>query len=76
MKTDSEFILSIFTEYGISIRDEKTLDNVEFENKGKVHEWRNYVSPLYQKEWKNLTYREKVIIYCEAYNQAEKEEWD
>ena len=52
------------------------LDNPEFENRKKVHDWRNYVPYEWVKEWDRLTEREKRIIAVMAETQADKEEWD
>lgn len=43
---------------------------------GKVHDWRNYVNSILQDEWKNLTFREKLLIFAAAEKQANNEEWD
>ncbi len=63
----------IFEDYGLPILNEIEPD---FTEKRRVHNWKNYVSTLYVTNWKYLTYREKVIIYCEAQKQADAEEWD
>jgi len=52
------------------------LDNPKFENKTRVHDWRNYVPDEWIKEWSSLTDREKKIIAVMAETQADKEEWD
>jgi len=71
-----QFVQAIFQDAGIKPMKRALLNKTEFENIGKVHDWRKYVSKLYQREWCNLTYREKVIIYCEAEYHASREEWD
>ena len=76
MKNDTAFVKTIFVDYGLPIMSDEELAKADFENRGKIHEWKNYVSELYVKEWHNLTYRERVIIYCEAQKQADREEWD
>ena len=52
------------------------LKNPEFDNAGKVHDWRNYVDDLYIENWDKLTEREKIIIATMADKQASAEEWD
>lgn len=54
----------------------KFLEEADFEHKGKVHEWKNYVDSTYIKMWHKLTYREKAMIYLEAKYQADREEWN
>jgi len=71
-----EFISAIFKAHDVSPRPESWLNNPEFEKADRIHDWRNHVSDIYKKEWKNLTYREKVIIYCEAEYEAHNEEWE
>lgn len=51
------------------------LDNPEFENRTKIHDWRNYVPDEWVKEWSSLTEREKMIIVVMAETQADNEEW-
>lgn len=52
------------------------LDNVNFQEGGKVHNWRNYVPFELQSAWEELTLRERQIIFVMACEQADKEEWD
>ena len=51
------------------------LDKPEFENRTRVHDWRNYVPDEWVKEWDSLTEREKRIVAVMAETQADKEEW-
>jgi hypothetical protein len=52
------------------------IDKPEFENKDKVHDWRNYVPYEWQNNWEQFTQRERQIIAVMAQTQADKEEWD
>lgn len=52
------------------------INNPDFKNKSKVHDWRNYVPFDWQKNWEQLTERERKIIFVMAEIQADKEEWD
>lgn len=52
------------------------LNNVDFSNKNKVHEWKNYIEDIYIRHWNELTDREKKIIYISCKEQADREEWD
>ena len=52
------------------------INNPDFENKSKVHDWRNYVPYDWQKNWEQFTERERQIIAVMAQSQADKEEWD
>ncbi len=71
-----KFTNAVFKEYGMPIKSDADLKDIDFKNKSRVHEWKNYVQDFYVKNWQDLTYRERVIIYCEAEYQADKEEWD
>lgn len=52
------------------------INNPDFENTSKVHDWRNYVPYEWQKNWKELTERERQIIVVMAQSEADQEEWD
>lgn len=56
--------------------DTSMLENPKFEEAGKVHDWRNHVPEEFEKEWDNLTLREKQIIHFMAEKEADREEWD
>ena len=47
-----------------------------FENTGRVHDWRNYVPDCWQKNWGRFTLDERRIIIIMAEIQAKNEEWD
>jgi DNA-binding CsgD family transcriptional regulator len=52
------------------------INNPDFKNAAKVHDWRNYVPCDWQKNWEQFTERERQIIAVMAQSQADKEEWD
>jgi len=52
------------------------IDRPDFDNKTKVHDWRNYVPYNWQTNWGQFTEREKKIIAVMAQMQADNEEWD
>jgi|LakMenEpi03Aug12_release.lakeMendotaPanAssembly.Ray.scaffolds.fasta_scaffold4876919_1 hypothetical protein len=52
------------------------IDNPKFEEAGKVCDWRNYVPYDWQKNWNELTTRERQIIAVMAQMRADNEEWD
>jgi len=52
------------------------INNPDFKNKSKVHDWRNYVPSDWQNNWEQFTKRERQIIAVMAQSQADKEEWD
>lgn len=52
------------------------IENPDFKNTSKVHDWRNYVPYDWQKNWEQFTERERQIIAVMAQSQADKEEWD
>ena len=52
------------------------INEPDFENKSKVHDWRNYVPYDWQNNWDCFTEQERQIIAVMANSQADKEEWD
>ena len=52
------------------------LNDPNFEQTTRVHDWRNYVPDEWQKDWGKFTDREKKIIAIMAEAQADSEEWD
>jgi hypothetical protein len=55
---------------------ESTLLNPKFDEKTKIHDWRNYVPLMIEAAWFDLTLRERALIYFLAKMQADYEEWD
>lgn len=56
--------------------DIEGIENVDFENTNKCHDWRNYVDSFISDNWKELTLREKALIKSMADSQSENENWD
>lgn len=52
------------------------IDNPDFKNAGKIHDWRNYVPYEWEKNWHLFTERERKIIAVMAEKRANAEEWD
>jgi hypothetical protein len=52
------------------------IENPDFENTTRVHDWRNYVPNDWQNNWEQFTDRERKIVAVMAQVQADKEEWD
>ena len=52
------------------------LDNPEFENAGKVHDWRNYIFEELKFIWPELSRENKMIAFMHAAYDADNEEWD
>lgn len=52
------------------------LFNPDFENAGRVHDWRNHVPEYLITHWCELTAREREIIACIAQEKANNEHWD
>lgn len=50
--------------------------NPNFNNKRRVHDWKNYVPYNWAKNWNEFTEREKKIIAILCDEQADREEWD
>lgn len=54
----------------------KEIDEPNFNNKDKVHDWKNYVPEDWIKNWEKFSYKEKQIIYILTQERADAEEWD
>lgn len=67
--------MNLFKEY-VEILSGININKPDFENKQKVHDWRNYVPYDWQKNWEEFTERERQIIAVMTQTQAENEEWD
>lgn len=52
------------------------INNPDFKNVSKTHDWRNYVPFNWQNNWEQLTERERKIIAVMSQMQADDEEWD
>jgi hypothetical protein len=51
-------------------------ENQDFEDVGKVHDWRNYAPEEIVNVWDKLTDREKKLIFIMCETMADREEWD
>lgn len=67
--------MELFTEYTY-ILSSIDINNPDFENTGRIHDWRNYVPYDWQKNWNHFSERERQIICVMAQMQADREEWD
>lgn len=47
-----------------------------FSNGEKIHDWRKYIDSDFVEHWKELTWREKGILFIQAQRRAADEEWD
>lgn len=52
------------------------LNNPDFENKSKVHDWRNYIPLDIQSIWLSLSEETRLIAAYMAERQADREDWD
>jgi hypothetical protein len=52
------------------------LETPEFDNAGRVHDWRNHVPEEVKEQWDQLSVEARKVAYLAAYNEAEREEWD
>ncbi|MNU26888.1 hypothetical protein D3C71_152690 [compost metagenome] len=48
----------------------------EFENAGRVHDWRNHVGEATQSLWGTFTDQQKAAIALDAEESASREEWE
>ena len=52
------------------------LADPDFKNRGRVHEWKNYIPDVYIEGWKFLEINTKIGLYVMAKQAANSEEWD
>ncbi len=52
------------------------IENPKFEERTKVHDWRNYVPFEWMNKWNEFSEREKKIIAVMAEMQAVNEDWN
>ena len=52
------------------------IDNPRFEDAGKVHDWRNYISKEIQEAWLTFTTVQREMLIRQADEMAGQEEWD
>lgn len=50
--------------------------NPKWEETGRVHDWRNYISDDIADEWDTFTERQKFLLATQARETARNEEWD
>jgi hypothetical protein len=50
--------------------------NARWDDVGRVHDWRNYISDELAEMWGTFTDRQKVAIGRSADETARREEWD
>ena len=51
-------------------------NNPNFNDNGKCHNWRRYVSDEWKDNWFSFTEREREIMIFMARENADKEDWD
>lgn len=51
-------------------------ENPNFEQAGKVHDWRNYAGEELRKIWKTLNFEQKKAVAISLENIASYEHWD
>lgn len=52
------------------------LNQPDFRNRGRVHDWRNHVPDELREMWPQLTFRERAIIALIADDLADGENWE
>jgi len=75
---DKEIIKEALGEFGFSDFKQLKRDLVspDFNNTGKVHDWKNYIPKAYVKNWASLDVNTKLAMYVIAEQVASNEEWD
>lgn len=55
---------------------DRMLINPGWEDKGRIHNWRNYVDGDMKELWDSLSEETRLLILVQAEHQASREEWD
>jgi methionine salvage enolase-phosphatase E1 len=50
--------------------------HIDWKNRHRIHDWKNYVPDGIKNIWVDLTLNEKLLIYHQSEIQADNEEWD
>lgn len=58
----------------VEIRD--MLNNPQWENTQRIHDWRNYIPQEIRKLWDSLSEDSKMMAYYIAEEVATKEDWE
>lgn len=66
--------LKLVNTLGFSVT--KNILNPEWENIGRVHDWRNYISTQLRGIWSELSLDARIVAYYIAEEIAGQEEWD
>lgn len=56
--------------------DRSLIDNPDWENRGRVHDWRNHVPYGLMKFWGRLSDETKFVVFALAIEEAHNEVWD
>lgn len=57
-------------------RQEEWIENPSFENRAKVHNWRNHVMDAFKNKWHKLSVETRQVIIIMAEGKADQEEWE
>jgi hypothetical protein len=52
------------------------VDNTDFDEVDRVHNWRNYIPDAFKRRWNELSYETRIVAYVIAEIVAHREEWD
>jgi hypothetical protein len=69
-------VIDLIKELEIPAHIPAHLDAPDFERKGRVHDWRNYVPTALQRNWGELSPETRLAIYAVADMQADAENWE
>jgi len=51
-------------------------NHIDWNNRHRIHDWKNYVPGEIKNIWTELTINEKLLIYYQCGIQVDNEEWD
>jgi hypothetical protein len=74
-----EWVGDIYPDDDIAEKTERRLaqlSNPEFDNAGRVHDWRNHVGEATKSLWHTFTDEQKAAIAVDSDERASREEWE
>lgn len=59
-----------------TIDDQPEIDYPQWQEAGRVHDWRNHIAEEVRDIWDDFTPEQRLVLANAAYELASNEEWD
>lgn len=76
VQTEESMALSIIKLFECHSDAANAIHDPRWGDRGRVHDWRNYVPDAIRDNWDSLSEETRLVVYCMAEQQASAEEWD